>query len=397
MIDDQDLLDRFHEFEAPATRLTAETLVTAGRRRQMRRRAWQAACGVALTVGALVAVPQLLPGTGHAPPVPSSGKDRAAGCVVSPLPVPAGMTNVWAEAVDPTGRYIVGHHISGERDTDPGTGKATGTAPGRPVLWTDGRATVLAAPLRAVQPTGVNAAGVVVAVAGDRGVFDSVLRYVGGVPQKAVLPAGSWDLRPYAKINAGGDVLITANPLGKRDTDAVVMLWKAGSAAAVKLPLPAGADGKALTDSGAVVGDLLTGPDGKLSSYVWDQRGRPTRLAAPEGQSSSVNTGRGDWAIGNLWPSGQVARWNLRTGEMTLPDLNTPARAVNNQGWLLADDTLRRDDAVVKLPPAASGSATDSFSDVADDGTVVGSTVGEAGGRPDLVSLAPISWRCGLP
>lgn len=390
MRNDEDLLDRFSAVQAPVSRLTVESVLVAGRRRAARRRTVQAACGAALMAGALIGVPQLMPSAGGAP----AGPGLAESCPVTRLPVPDAMTNVWAEAVDPTGRYIAGLSISGEMDTDAATGKVTGTAASRPILWTDGKAAVLPGPVRAVRPTAVNASGTVAAVAGSGKLFDSVLRYVGGVPEKATLPAGAWDIRPYARINAGGDILITAVPVGKRDPDGVLLLWKAGSAAATKLPLPAGADGKAITDTGEIIGDRLTAGNQPVS-YVWDQHGRSRTLPAPAGQNGSVNAARGDWAIGNLWPSGSAVRWNLRTGEMLDLKLNAPAHAVNSRGWVVTDGALQRDGAAVALQPVEIGEARSAPMDIADNGTVVGSILGQAANKLDAASFGPLSWQCG--
>lgn len=384
MMDDQDVLDRFRAAEVPASRLSVESVVTAGRRRTRRRRAVRAGCGVALAAAAVVAVPRLLPASDDRAEIGVA--DRVTSCTATPLPVPAGMTNVWARAIDPNGRYIVGHHITGKPDTDPSTRKHTGTAPADAVLWTDGRVTALPAPLRVVQPTGVNADGVVVAVGSDGKRLDRLLRYVGGIPQQAKLPAGQWELMSYAKINARGDIMATAQPVGKAADATVVLLWKAGSDSATRVPLPAGADGKALTDDGEVVGDLVTGST--VRPYAWDAAGQGRELPTPHGETGSVNNGRGDWAIGNLWPSGALVRWKVSTGEMTGLDVHAPGHAVNGRGWMIADGALRRDDGVVKLTQG------DPF-DVADNGTVVGSVTGESADRTGMVSLGPLSWKCG--
>ncbi|MEU8819880.1 hypothetical protein [Actinoplanes sp. NPDC048796] len=389
-MDEQDLLERFHRLEAPASRLTVEAVVRAGRRRTRLRRTAQAGCAAALVAGALIGVPQL-PGFDRAAPGVAG---RAGSCEATRLPVPAGAANVWAVTVDPTGRYIAGYAISGPFDVDPATNKRTGTVPSRPVLWIDGRAQELPAPQRAVQPAAVNAAGVVVAVAGDRKRFDSVLRYVGGEPQQALLPAGSWEVGPDARINAEGDILFNATLAGQPDTKNAVMLWKAGASRATRLPLPPGADGKALTEDGAVVGELPSDAS-QLTSYVWDQAGNGRKLTAPRGQQATVNAGRGDWATGNAWPSGGAIRWNLKTGELTTYDgVHAPAQAINSRGWLLTDDTLRRDDGATEVVPLVEGEARSFSSDLSDDGTVVGSLVSvDATGA--TTSLGPLTWRCG--
>jgi hypothetical protein len=376
MTDDQDLLDRFKAGPTPISSVTVESALAAGRRRTALRRAAGAGCGAVLVTAAL-AVPQLLPG-GRGPAVPSG--DGATSCAPAALPVPAGLSNVWATTVDPTGRYIAGYAGAGDPDIDP-------------VLWTDGQVTSLPAPLRAVKPTGVNADGVVVAVAGDQKRFDSVLRYVNGVPQEAVLPAGQWEVQPYAKINKRGDILITVVPAGKPDSEGLVLLWKAGAREAIRTSLPLGSDGKALTDGGAIAGDRVGSRADQLAAYRWDERGASHKLPTPSGQQGSVNTGRGDWSVGNVWPSGTVVRWNLSTGEMTHLELHAPAQAITSEGWVLADDSLRRDDVTIRLTGAGESGVP---SDVADNGTVVGSIPYQSETDPTVVSRGPVTWSCEL-
>ncbi|WP_249998503.1 hypothetical protein [Actinoplanes sp. M2I2] len=392
--EEQDLLDRLGEVDVPVSRLTVASVTATATRRAARRRAAQAGCAAALVVGALVAVPALWPGRG-APAVLPGASGLPERCAAGRLPAPAGKTNVWAAAVDPTGRHIAGYVINGEWGTDPVSGKRSGIPASEPVVWTDGQPKALPKPVKAVQPTGINADGVMVAVAGQGKIFDSVFRYVDGVPAKAVLPAGSWEVHPYARINAKGDVLISAVPAGARDTKGVVFLWKAGSATATRLPLPTGANAKVLTDDGAILYDVLSADGQTFTSYVRDESGKGRALPGPAGQSGSVNTGRGNWAAGNAWPSGTAITWNLRTGEVTDTGLHAPAHGINGSGWILIDDTLVRDGRTVKLAVVEEGTARSAPRDVADNGTVVGVLAGSTDSKPDLASSGPLIWRCG--
>ena len=391
-MDDQELLERFAAVEVPATRLTPETLVGAGRRsvRRRRRRAVRVGCGAALAVGVLVAVPAVVSGTRGAPP---AAGEQTVSCPVSRLPVPAAMRDVSPAAVDPTGRFIVGNNVVGDEPTDPRTGKVDGVAYTRPVLWVDRQPTELAASVKAVRATGVNSSGTVVAIAGEKH-FDSVLRYRGGVPQELTMPPGDWDFSPQPAINAGGDVIATVQRRGGKMKDNVTLLWKAGSTTAVELPLPAGTRAWGLTDDGRIVGEVWSADSLHITAHVFDERGKDTRLATPGGQDAAVISVGGDWVSGNLWPSGTVVRWNIRTGEMTDLDLHTPGMAINGRGWVIADGKVQRDDAVVELAPASEGSAGDPL-DLADNGTVVGAMLGYRDGSAGLVSSGPVVWQCG--
>ena len=383
MMDEQALRDRLVAVDVPPTRLGAQTVVDAGRRRVFRRRAAQASCGAALATGLLLAMPF---GVDGGTPVPSNGLADLP-CAVAKLPVLAGMTAVTADAVDPTGKYIVGNNIE----------KVAGTQSPEPILWTNGKPRALPTVGGPIYASAVNAGGAVAAVAADA---HSVFRYVDGIPVKLSPPAGDWLFTPMPKINARGDVLATAHQkrkpaagekFGQVGKD-VALLWRAGSDVATRLPLPAGARGLDITDDGTIVGDLAAGSDiTDVTSYAWDQRGNGRKLKTPAGQSGTVYSAQGTWATGNLWPSGTAARWNLRTGEVTDLHIHAPATAVNARGWIIADGALQRDGVAVDLQPAGGGQSEPQ--DVSDAGVVVGSMLGfDKDGS--TTSTGPLTWRC---
>jgi hypothetical protein len=368
MMDEQDLRDRLGAAEVPPTRLRVQTVVEAGRRRVFRRRVVQAGCGVALATAAMVAVPSPVP-------VPSNGlagsQPGELRCAAAKLPVLAGMTAVTANAVDPAGRYIVGNNIGDQEAV-------------QPILWTDGRPRALPVVGGSVYASAVNAAGVVAAVAGDA---HSAFRYVDGVPMKLSPPPGDWIFQPKPRINARGDVLVSARQKSK--DAAIVLLWKAGSGTAARISLPAGARGVDITDDGTIVGDVVTGSD--ITPYAWDRRGNGRKLTTPAGQSGEVHSARGPWATGNLLPSGTVVRWNLRTGAITDLQISTPATAINARGWVIADGSLQRDGVTVNLEQPKG--ATSEPADVSDAGLVVGSLLGY-GKDGSTTSKGPLTWRC---
>ncbi|MEV4702509.1 hypothetical protein [Actinoplanes sp. NPDC049316] len=382
MMGEQDVRERLQAVEVPGTRLSVETLVAGGRKRVLRRRAVQAGCGVALATGLLVGVPSVLLRPGGGPDETAGPSLRTVQCAATSLPIPDGMNAVQAAGIDPGGRYVIANDLRTSKLSTP-EGKLAGVEKSQPIQWTDGMPQVLPKVGDWVRAEAVSAGGVVAAVAGPKDKWaDSVLRYVAGVPEKMTPPTGKWTFREAA-INARGDIIVNGSRKGSGDRTDAVLLWKAGSATATRLPLPAYAEGTSILDDGSVLGSVVS--KGDLTSYVWDEQGRGRALTAPAGQQGAVNNAHGDWATGNLWPSGQVARWNLRTGEMTALPVNAPAHAVNAEGWIASDGTVLRDDAKVQLTTPGGGKAEPL--QISDTGVVLG--------VPFDDGSTVITWRCG--
>jgi hypothetical protein len=82
-----------------------------------------------------------------------------------------------------------------------------------------------------------------------------------------------WKVYSRPAIDAAGDVIINADKLGNSEgKDEIVLLSKAGSTTAVKLPLPVGAIADDITDDGTIVGPVYK--DGiAQAAYAWDQQG----------------------------------------------------------------------------------------------------------------------------
>lgn len=375
------LRERLGTIEVPPSRVDLETLLPAVRRRVFRRRLARAAGGAALTAGVLLAVPTLIikPAPRAAPEIradrvpaghvtASPAPSGATVCRATDLPVPAGMKQVGAAAVDPTGKYIVGNGSVGQNF--------------RPVLWTAGKARALSLPATSVQLTDVNSAGVVVGLATESN-RDWVFRYSGGTYTRLRLPSGSWNPYPEPVINAAGDVLINAEPLGNSGgKGSIVLLWKAGSNTAIKVPLPTGANGMDLADDGTIVGALYVNGSA-VAAYSWDQQGHGHKLAAPNGQTAAAYAVRGEWATGGLWPSMTAGLWNLKTGTVTqLAKTGGPGNRVNASGWVVTDGSVVRADGPVKL--AVPKGQTAGAADVSDTGLVVG----------QVANHGPRQWQC---
>ncbi|HET6482795.1 MAG TPA: hypothetical protein VFG35_22555 [Actinoplanes sp.] len=379
MNDEQELRDRFEAITVPPSRLEVDALVAAGRRRTFLRRSGQAAGGVALATGLLVAVPTMVIGR-PGPPEPITASPGPAGTVAkscggAALRVPAGVKGASANGVDPTGRYIIGHYFQGQDF--------------RPLLWTDGVPRKLPLEAPSMQLNSVNANGVAAGLAEGPNI-EYAFRYENGKYTRLRTPPGKWHVYPYPMMNAAGDVVMNAEPQGKSGgADGIALLWEAGSTTPITLPLPGNANVYDITDDGLIVGGLFE-DGGAHTPYVWDRTGRGRELKVAPGLTSAAYSAEGDWATGGLWPesgSGTPALWNLRTGKFTELPGQGPGDVVNSDGWVLAAHELIRDNQKVTLvAPKDQNSAALGLSDT---GLVVGHTLDN-----DDTILAPRSWQC---
>ncbi|MGK5681177.1 hypothetical protein [Actinoplanes sp. URMC 104] len=381
--DEQQLRDRLEAITPPPSRLEVDALVDAGRRRSFRRRSWQAAGGVALATGALVAVPAVVRGTPTAPPAPvaapsssSPASPAAVKCRTTTLRAPTGAKGAAADGVDPTGRYVIGHWFEGQNF--------------RPILWTDGVPKALPTDAPSLELSSVNARGVVAGLASE-GNRDYVVRYENGEYTRMRTPTGSWHVYPVPVMNAAGDIVINAEPQGNSGGEGVIaLLWKAGAPAAVKLPLPAGAHVYDITDDGTIVGGIYEDGMARVP-YAWDEHGNGRRLQSPAGSGSVAYAAAGTWATGGVWPAGgdgSPVRWNLTTGKYTRLTADGPGDGVNSSGWILAAGKLFRDTKPVTLPAPRGQLAT--ARGVSDTGLVVGhvQTVDDNG------TVGARAWQC---
>lgn len=394
---EDNLRDRLEAVRTPPTRIDVETLVDAGRRRAFRRRSAETAGGVALVAAVLLAVPWVLnvakadpvrpPAAGDSaapsaapPPTPTPSTGVPAGrCVMEELPVVGGMKGLVPEAVDPTGRYIVGNDTVGQDF--------------RAVLWTDGQPRALPVVGDSVQATAVNSSGVVVGLVSEDDRAE-VFRYQGGQLTRLRTPAGNWHVYPEPAINAAGDVVINAKPRGDSGGEGtIVLLWKAGATSATRLPLPAAANVSGINDDGTLVGALY--PDGTgTDAYAWDQTGDGRKLERPAGsEGAAAYAVSGDWATGGVWQNGnpRTVVWNIRTGAVTRLGFDAPGVAVNSSGWAVMQNgyVVRAGaDLLFEVPKGQFGWAKG----VSDNGLVVGHAIDEK--RDHANHLGPRVWQC---
>ena len=392
-MNEQQLRDRFEEFDAPSPGLEVDALMPGLRRRAARRRIVRTGSGAALAVTLVAAASMLIPGTNPGEgngPGPAAGGSRCAG---TELPAPAGLSGVGATAIDPSGRYVVGNDRSAPMRTDPETGKMSDVQFVKPVLWTDERPEALPMPAASVWAADVNASGTVAAVGSDDHHWRSVIRYTKGVAETMRTPAGSWIIDRDLRIGEDGDILVNARKAESLESDiGEVWLWKAGSAAADRLPLPALSWGAGLTTDGDVAGFTYARPYSEaVLPYVWDEQGEGRALAVPAGQSASVRAVRGDWVLGHLLPSRTVQWWNLRTGATGTWDAGDTAYAINSEGWIISREQLQRAGTTVTL--RAPEDEEFMLSGLSDTGVVAGSVLISDGGDASKPG-GTLLWRC---
>ncbi|WCN83246.1 hypothetical protein [Micromonospora sp. LH3U1] len=327
-----------------------------------------------LTAGALTASLGL-PGVATAAP-----KHRSAPvCALRSLPLPADMDGR-AEAVDPTGRFVVG---LGYRITDDDfqpllllwAAPPIRSAPG---VWNEPRLTVVA--MGAAQEVrDINRYGVVV---GNAVVDNSYRpwRYRNGHLEWLPVPtmvSGTWALG----INARGDI-VGQGAVEQTETT-LALLWPADRPGTVEvIDAPAYASAREILDDGTIVGNAAD------FGWVRHPDARIDRLTAPGAQWSGVSAAQGTWVVGHIGTGGgdsAMVRWDLRTGVATAvnPAL-VSMQGVNIRGTVLGDRAVDHGDRLVALGGAIPG-VLDTFGwAIADNGLVVGSTNGSR--------LRPARW-----
>jgi hypothetical protein len=104
-----------------------------------------------------------------------------------------------------------------------------------------------------------------------------------------------------------------------------------------------------------------------------------------------VQAARGDWAAGELWPSGNVQRLNLRTGATSQVAVQTPVDAVDRNGWFVTGTRMYSGDSPVALDAFEDSQVY--VSDLSDTGKAVGSILTDDGIEAQKGSGA-LMWSC---
>lgn len=380
MIDER--LREYASSASSASRLRAEDVLVHARRSHRRRLVAGSACCAVVVLTVVVAL-AVRPST--APPVPETTAAAPAGCSVTALPLPTGITGGSVTATDPTGRYVVGTPFPSDDMT-----------PAVTILWTDGRPRLLPTGFSA---TAVNTAGLVVGVRGRLEARRAAVIRDGAVVDLPV-PDGATTTDAVA-VNAGGEV---AGVVFFADSTARGVVWPASGAAPRLLQAAGGHKDTfvaGIADDGATIGTIGT----RERPYRWASDGAGTALTLPEGYRGGEGQAiAGDWAVGTastsrggedgkaeLTAQNTVVRWNLRTGAVEHGMRIVPA-SVAADGTLAGrvgkdEPGIWRDGAVVALPMPAGGIRGSALAVVGDGHTMIGWTGGDGGGPTPLV------WR----
>jgi hypothetical protein len=374
---------------APPSRVQVDTVLHEGRRRVRARRRAGATGGAVVALAVLLGVPAAIgavrtqpPGVSAGPVITSTPESAPSGpagpppvvaCPISVLPIPDGRNNVEVTVVDPTGRYIGGHDVIGQNFV--------------PILWTDGVPRVLPIQADSADISAINKDGVVVGLA-STGTDEYVFHYQAGNVTRLRSVPGYPHVFPEPAINAAGDVVINAEAADAAEgAGSIAIIWKAGTTTATKLPLPAGANVFAVSDDGArLIGTTYVNSLAD-NAYQWSRDGHGAKLATPAGQHAVAYAARGDWAAGGVFAEagtpGRAARWDLRTGNVTVFDEGGNGLKVNASGWVVTDTQVIGDSG--PLPLAGQNSHPVAVSDT---GLVVGAWTDYSGKRQ------PVTWRC---
>jgi hypothetical protein len=279
---------------APGTRLTADGLVAAGRRRVRRRRRALAGAAAALvlvvTVGAAaVAGTPIRPAptrptdpmptvTRPAPPSPSASPSATPGCHVYLLIMPD-RVRIEKVVVDATGRWAAGLR-----------------ADWRLVIWHDNEVVGVVRDVLVNHLAGISSDG----VAAGAGQVDGKgwMRAMTFQGDRAVVlpsPGENGNTRVWG-TNAGGDVVGTADLAGGRQR---AVLWPRSDPSRPQvLPTPGGRNSAAyaIARDGTVVG-MLGSPATDQRPYIWRPDGTGVQLPLPAGATDGqVDDVAGAWA-----------------------------------------------------------------------------------------------------
>ncbi|MCO1597483.1 hypothetical protein M8C17_20230 [Micromonospora sp. RHAY321] len=384
-LDDQRIAALMQSASVPEPKVDVGRAVRDGRRRRQRRRVGGIAAVTVMAGLGVLGAAQLGGAASRPAPVPPALAASPQGTVTAAPPSPVTCEASWlpqpisgpvavANAVDPTGRYIVGDIGTGQED-------------GRVVLWTDGRAGVL--PATARHAAAVNAGGIVVGTNGD----GTGWVYRDGKLRSLATPRGYQAVLVHA-INGRGDIAGTARGAG--DSHHAV-LWSANRPQEYRLVGQPGSAATGITEDGTIVGTTDQLP------YRWTPQGAGAALAVPDGYPrASVDSAHGDWAIGMV-PGAQQGgsvqmlpvRWNLTTGAVSLLPFSGATGIAGNGDLLVGDGSplvVAPDGTSRRLPGRSEVRATEAgtytANGISDDGlTVVGAVY-------EKQVYRPLVWHC---
>jgi hypothetical protein len=377
---------------APGTRLTADGLVAAGRRRVRRRRRALAGAAAALvlvvTVGAAaVAGTTIRPAptrptdpvptaTRPVPPSPSPSPSATPGCHVYLLIAPE-RRRIEPVVVDPTGRWAAGMHTD-RRGV---------------VIWHDGQVAGVVRDVTVYFLNGISADGVAVGTGLNKDNRQRALVFQGDRATELPLPPGATDTFATA-TNAAGDVVgIVWLSSGPRRA----VRWPRGDPSHPQvLPTPGGRNSAATAIApDGTIGGMLGDPGTQQRPYIWRPDGTGVQLPLLDGKPDGwVGHVAGGWAA----DFGHDQRWRLTDpgvpAARPIPQIaGVPGRALADDGSVLYSSDKRTVVWGAGEPrelPRPTGFESGRAVSMSADATVIGG-VGKSmyanGGAPFL-------WRC---
>ncbi len=384
----------------PSTTFTVSGAVRSARRSLRRRRlamgAGAAAVAAVAMVGpALVQVGQNAVVTSTpspslaASPSPSLSRKASSPWVTEELPIPAGVTSVKAEVVDPTGRYLAG---AGDDQ--------------RVVLWDNGSPMLLPplhSPVHNVIVKSINSSGDIVGTAEDKQAsVEKNYPWLYHHGQFVMLAPPRGEIRAYTiDINSRGDILGAS-------VEGLPLLWHVSDPG--KVTKLSGLDGAwGIADDGTVGGRA----SGSGRPVLRDPSGKLTYLDELPGRSGfKMSSFTGEWAAGHHRGQSSTltaARLNVRTGELTqYPHYVGPIFRLNATGAFLTERIGQPRTVFVdpqgnyqELFPLTEADVAAMLAnprvqyfeaaDLSDDGKlIVGTQTASADGRTDWI---PVVWR----
>ncbi|SFB36032.1 hypothetical protein SAMN05216266_10932 [Amycolatopsis marina] len=319
--------------------------------------------------------------TTSADPVPV-----APHCKIERLPEPGNYRQSLVFGTDPTGRYLVGRGYGRDGDDKARV----------PLLWDNGRASVLPFEHKYTEATEVNSNGTVIAWGTEPEMFQD------GVVTELPYDKDTVSSVTLSGINERGD--ISASLWLKSDNireKTVPAYYPAGKhdAPPVTLPVP---DTKRsgytldVDEDGTMVGWVTTAEG--MRAYVWHPDGSHGFLPAPEGSvtRTTAHEIRDGWVVGRGKIDGEprTLRWRLDDDTVEVMAGST-GFDINAQGWTVGTDDSNHAAVVIsgkllQLPGLNPQEPNDEAQAISDGGKVIGGAVT----LPDSTERHAVRWEC---
>ncbi|MGC4771227.1 hypothetical protein ACLQ25_19935 [Micromonospora sp. DT44] len=287
-------------------------------------------------------------------------RTTAGACTISTLPYPTDTYRAEADAIDPSGRFVVGSAL---RVLDTGNQNVL-------LFWDGQQLTETEMPGRnGVNPVDVNESGIVIGNGwADGGISQPWTYRDGKFEQLPLLPSTAIVV---SAINAAGDIVGYGSDIVPGEY--VGLRWPAARPGTVEvLDAPVNAQPVGITRNGTIVGQA--GPFGDWTGWVRRPNGKVKPLAVAGGGSTVVNAAGGRWAIGQVWLGGNnpaKVRWDLRNGSHTILDPEAGLDDVNAKGVVVGGALVTRG-ATSRVLPGGGTRINIGARSIADTGAIVG-------------------------